>query len=107
MRSLDRSRVGLLSARNLRIAAVVLLSGWTLFWAIQALQGLAADSALGRSGIQGIPAFHQVWEVVFVSAYYFLRWAAGAAVLALPLVAGPAARLWSRIRSPREAFSES
>lgn len=107
MSALNRSLRRLLASRALRVALLAILAGWTLFWGVEAVQGILRDSILGRSGIQGIPAFHQVWEVVFVSAYYFLRWAALAAPVGLVLAAPALARQWSRIRSPREALSES
>lgn len=107
MSATHRSRPGLLTARNLRIAALLLFAGWTLFWGVETVQGILRDSILGRNGIQGIPAFHQVWEVVFVVAYYFMRWVAGAVILGVPLLAAPVVRLWNRTRTRREALSES
>lgn len=100
MRLSNRSLPGL-PARTLDRAVTLLLLGWTILWAVQALMGIRADTALGRGEVAGPLAFHQLWEVTFVAAFYMIRWAAGATLIALPLlVSRVAVRVgWGRRRA--------
>lgn len=101
MRLLDRSSGHVRPSRVVLRASLVLLAAWTLFWTVQGVGGLLADTAIGRGEMGPTLAFHQFWEVLFVGAYYFVRWSVGAVVLGFPLLSLPVARLVGRIRRSR------
>lgn len=101
MRLSDRINPGRGTVRGIRLFFIALLAAWTVLWFVQAVQGILADTSLGRGELEGGLAFYQVWELVFVSAVYFVRWLPGAVLLAFPAVVGPAVRLMDRLRSRR------
>jgi hypothetical protein len=93
--------------RAVRIFFLALLGAWTLLWLVQGVQGILTDTSLGRGELSGGLAFYQVWELLFVSAVYFVRWLPGAVLLAFPVVVGPMSRLMARLRSRRRAVPSS
>ena len=107
MRLLDRSGGQVRPSRRLLLASAVLLGVWTLYWAVQGVGGLLTDTAIGRGEMASSLAFHQFWEVLFVGAYYGIRWAAGALLLGFPLLAMPVLTLRGRIRRSRRAALSS
>ncbi len=67
--------------RRLLTVAMVL---WTTVWTVPAVQAVGMETALGRTGVpaDGVAAW-QVLEVLFVLAYYGVRWLPGLALLGL------------------------
>lgn len=86
-----------LRARPVLASLTLLFAAWTFFWVYQAVLGVLADTSLGRGELEGGLAFHQVWEVSFVAAVYFIRWAGGAVLYFALAVGGTMMR---RFRGP-------
>lgn len=101
--TLSFRRAGFVPRRSILVACALLLALWTLYWGVQALNGLLTNTQLGRGEMGSSLAFHQVWEVVFVGAYYVIRWSPGAALLGVPLLWGPLSRVAGRFMRRRGA----
>ncbi|UCC23965.1 MAG: hypothetical protein JSU98_09515 [Gemmatimonadales bacterium] len=94
-------------ARTLLLASAALLGAWTLYWTVQGVGGLLSDTALGRGEMGDSLAYHHLWELLFVGAFYAIRWAAGALILGFPLLSVPVLALRDRIRRSRRAALSS
>ena len=59
---------------------------WTLYWGVSAVQDVLAETAVGRGEAGPTLEAWEALQVVIVSAYSGVRWAAGIALVAGILV---------------------
>lgn len=64
--------------------AMAIVLPWTLFWFVDAWPHIMNDTAIGNGSWRPTLQGHEVFQFLFVSAVYFVRWLPGAV---LPLAA--------------------
>lgn len=96
-----------LRARPASAVLAVVFTGWTFFWALQAAQAVATGASLFQSGVGNGVAFNQVWEVVFVAAYFVIRWFGGVVALGALLAGWAVLRRLRLPRTRKTAFQSS
>lgn len=82
--------------RRIRWITVGLALVWTLLWAVPGVEALLTETALGSGSYGRSVETFEVFEILFVGAYYASRMIPGAALI---LVAGLLAGRWLERRA--------
>jgi hypothetical protein len=67
---------------TIRIAAALLLIGWSALWLPDMFTMIRAQTAIGQHGLHGGVTGYQVFELLFVAGHCGVRWLPGVAVAA-------------------------
>lgn len=65
---------------GLRLAATVLLVGWSAKWLPPLLAEIGTQTAIGQRGLTQAPTGYELFELLFVAGHLGVRWLPGVAV---------------------------